>query len=131
MFVTFVNNISSPHMFAVDPTLHWANPNNVPTPVPPFSSGNLSYQFPIPLIPHLHGGETRSDSDGHPEAWWTFSGIRGRVIFFFSFAFVFSLFRFQTFSSPGGNPGNNNSAIFQFPNEQPPGTVQRKERKRV
>jgi hypothetical protein len=119
--VTFVNNISSAHMFAVDPTLHFANPNNVSRPVPPFASGNLSYQFPVPLIPHLHGGETQSDSDGHPEAWWTFSGLRGRVIFGFCLGFCFWLISNQTFSSPGGAPSNNNSAIFRFPNQQPPG----------
>lgn len=32
VFVTFVNNISTPHLFAVDPTLHWANPNRVSPP---------------------------------------------------------------------------------------------------
>ena len=28
--VTWVNNITQPSLFAVDPTIHWANPNNIP-----------------------------------------------------------------------------------------------------
>ena len=36
--VEWVNNITTPYMFPVDPTLHWANPHNLPTPTPPFNS---------------------------------------------------------------------------------------------
>ncbi|MFW9888960.1 MAG: hypothetical protein ACFFER_12305, partial [Candidatus Thorarchaeota archaeon] len=80
--VEYQNKIASPHMFPVDPTLHWANPNNVPmgTYVPPFTPYPPGYpeaQSPVPLIPHLHGGEVQSTSDGHPEAWFTASGIHG------------------------------------------------------
>ena len=106
--VTFTNNITTPHLFQVDPTLHWANPNNLSHPTAPFSpglAGNLSYLFPVPLIPHLHGLEARSDSDGHPEAWWTFDGKRG-----------------ASFSSPGA-PATTDSATFVFPNRQPPVTA--------
>ncbi len=28
--VQWVNNITEPNLFAVDPTLHWANPNKIP-----------------------------------------------------------------------------------------------------
>ena len=28
--VTWINKITTPQMFAVDPTMHWANPNNIP-----------------------------------------------------------------------------------------------------
>lgn len=72
--VKWVNNITGCNQFAVDPTLHWANPNNMVSPKPPFSSyppGYLSAQGPVPLVVHLHGGEVRSDSDGSPEAWFT------------------------------------------------------------
>jgi len=38
--VQWVNKLTGPHMFVVDPTLHWANPNNIPMmlmpPFPPF-----------------------------------------------------------------------------------------------
>ena len=34
--VKWVNDISSPSLFAVDPTIHWANPNGMATPSPPY-----------------------------------------------------------------------------------------------
>ena len=51
------------HLLPVDTTLHWANPLDRP-PGDPFSA-------PVPVVPHLHGGHTESDSDGLPEYWWT------------------------------------------------------------
>lgn len=72
--VQWVNNITEPNMFAVDPTLHWANPNNMPAPTPPFIPFPPGYplaQSPVPLVVHLHGAEVRSDSDGHPDSWFT------------------------------------------------------------
>ncbi|NDI33269.1 multicopper oxidase domain-containing protein [Chengkuizengella sediminis] len=72
--VQWVNNLTDPHFLPVDPTLHWANPNNMPTPEPPFQSFPPGYplaQCPVPVSTHLHGGEVRSDSDGGPESWFT------------------------------------------------------------
>jgi bilirubin oxidase len=65
-----------PHLLPVDPTLHWANPpggrrgrdsrpdfGGGPTPGP--------YTGPVPMVVHLHGGEsTREESDGYAEAWY-------------------------------------------------------------
>jgi len=64
----------------VDPTLHWANPNGMPMPTAPYSQFPPGYeqaQNYVPLIPHLHGGEVQSTSDGHPDAWFTANGQRG------------------------------------------------------
>jgi len=72
--VQWINNITEPSLFAVDPTLHWANPNNIPEPTPPFLPFPPGYplaQSPVPLVVHLHGGEVRSDSDGGPDTWFT------------------------------------------------------------
>ncbi len=72
--VQWVNNITEPNLFAVDPTIHWANPNNFPPPLPPFRTFPPGYplaQSPVPLVSHLHGGEVRSDSDGGPDSWFT------------------------------------------------------------
>ncbi|QUI21001.1 multicopper oxidase domain-containing protein [Vallitalea pronyensis] len=72
--VQWVNNLTEPHFLPVDPTLHWANPNNMPTPEPPFLDFPPGYplaQSPVPVTTHLHGGEVRSDSDGGPESWFT------------------------------------------------------------
>lgn len=48
----------------VDKTLHWADPLN---------EGHVhgTYTGPVPTVVHLHGGETESASDGHPDAWFT------------------------------------------------------------
>jgi FtsP/CotA-like multicopper oxidase with cupredoxin domain len=115
--VTWVNRIDTAHMFAVDPTLHWANPNNFPMPgmgmgMPPVTApiyppGYPEAQFPVPLIPHLHGGEVQSTSDGHPEAWFLYNGTHG----------------------PAYNSANvtsipyPNAAVFHYPNMQPPTTL--------
>jgi len=72
--VQWVNNLIEPHPLAVDPTIHWADPNNMGMPMPPFPPfppGFPLAQSPVPIVTHLHGGETESDSDGHPEAWFT------------------------------------------------------------
>ncbi|MBC8062772.1 MAG: multicopper oxidase domain-containing protein [Clostridiaceae bacterium] len=73
--VQWINNIFSPHSLPVDPTLHWADPNNlgmvIPDLVPPFPPGLPDAQYPVPVVPHLHGGEDHSIFDGHPDAWFT------------------------------------------------------------
>jgi len=48
-----------------------------PQPWPGFPLGFPDAQSPVPVVPHLHGGETQSTSDGHPEAWFTASGMTG------------------------------------------------------
>ncbi len=72
--VQWVNNLTGSYPLAVDPTIHWANPNNMPMPMPPFPPfppGFPLAQQPVPIVTHLHGGETEPPSDGHPEAWFT------------------------------------------------------------
>jgi len=47
-----------------DQTLHWADPNG--------EHGSFApYEGPVPVVPHLHGGEVPSESDGGPDAWFT------------------------------------------------------------
>jgi len=107
--VTWANQIAGDHMFAVDPTLHWADPNNFGMPMPPFTPYPPGYpqaQSPVPLIPHLHGGEVQSYYDGHPEAWFTNGGIRGPA------------FDTSVVVTPDAY-----SAVFNYPNEQPPTTL--------
>ena len=72
--VQWVNNLSEPTPLAVDPTIHWADPNNIGMPMPPFPPfppGFPLAQRPVPTVTHLHGGESESASDGHPDAWFT------------------------------------------------------------
>lgn len=80
--VKWINKLKGKHLFAVDPTIHWANPNNmpmhnIPKPWPPFPPGFKKAQFPVPIVTHLHGGENESVNDGYPDAWFTFNGKRG------------------------------------------------------
>jgi len=73
--VKWINKLSSPHQLPVDPTLHWADPNNlgmVMCPCLPFPPGYEKAQYPVPIVTHLHGGEVPSAFDGHPDAWFTY-----------------------------------------------------------
>jgi spore coat protein A, manganese oxidase len=120
--VTWVNNVREPYMFAVDPTLHWANPNMMPMhmdlmpPYPPFPPGfnGTPYIFPdgsiankegydaqsiAALVPHLHGAEVRSTSDGYPTGWFTANGMQG-----------------ANYTTEA--PVANNSTIYIYPNAQ-------------
>lgn len=50
----------------VDQTLHWADP------LMEMNSMLMSpYTGPVPVAPHLHGGEVPSESDGGPNSWFT------------------------------------------------------------
>ena len=78
--VKWLNEIGIPHLFSVDPTLHWANPNGVPAPDGPFEANYPTIadaQSPVPVVTHVHGLEVGSASDGTPEAWFTATGKKG------------------------------------------------------
>lgn len=79
--VKWYNQLKGKHPFAVDPTLHWANPNDMPMdpkkPWPLFPPGFYKAQYPVPIVTHLHGGEVAPPSDGFPEAWFTHNGLYG------------------------------------------------------
>jgi len=79
--VKWVNKLYGSEMFAVDPTLHWANPNKMSMdpskPWPKFPPGFSRAQRPIATVTHLHGGEVPSVYDGHPDAWFTANGKKG------------------------------------------------------
>jgi len=130
--VTWINTITSNYMFPIDPTLHWANPNNIPMdtamtqamnglapPYPPGYNGipytlpgtttvtnpnGWNAQAPVPLVTHLHGGEVLSDYDGGPEQWFTQSGPQG-----------------ADYRSVPGAPLNG--ATYEYPNMQQPATL--------
>ncbi|BFI43370.1 protein MpLPR4 [Marchantia polymorpha subsp. ruderalis] len=61
-YITFENHITDAHhLFMVDPTIHRAEPP----------------RGGVPMTVHLHGGETESKYDGHPESWFTAAGDTG------------------------------------------------------
>ncbi len=63
-----------PHLFAVDQSLHWANPaadckgGEVRTDCAGTSAA--PYTGPVPIITHVHGAHVRRSADGYTEAWW-------------------------------------------------------------
>jgi bilirubin oxidase len=59
-----------PHLFTIDPTLHWANPVGPVDTRPTFTATPPPYAGPVPLVTHLHGGHIDPESDGFPEAWY-------------------------------------------------------------
>jgi spore coat protein A len=59
------------HILPIDKTTHWAGHHYETT---------MSAPLPgIPTVTHLHGGHTRADSDGEPEAWFLRSFRNGPV----------------------------------------------------
>ena len=116
-------------MYPVDPTIHWANPNNIDMEAameqtmqglaPPFPPGyngtpytipgtttitnpeGWNAQSPVPIVTHLHGGQVPSDYDGGPEQWFTPNGIHGKD------------YRTASATEP-------NAAIYYYPNAQVP-----------
>lgn len=128
IYVRYQNQLTGvSHLFAVDPTLHWADPTNPnpgtmrmwdqPYPAYPGTFTNavegwsLNAQTPIPLIPHLHGGETQSTSDGHPEAWFTPDGEQGPA------------YNTELTTWWDGTTVASNEVIFRYPNAQPATTL--------
>jgi spore coat protein A len=63
-----------PHLLAVDPTLHWANPpggTDDRDSRPTFTETPGRYTGPVPLVTHVHGAVgVGDDSDGYAEAWY-------------------------------------------------------------
>jgi len=125
--VTWVNDIHEPYMFAIDPTIHWANPNGMPQsmdlrpPYPPFLPGynGTPYVYPngtiankegydaqstAALTPHLHGAEVRSTSDGYPTGRFTATGKKG-----------------ENYTTEA--PTADNATVYVYPNGQQPTTL--------
>jgi spore coat protein A, manganese oxidase len=107
-----------PPLFAVDQTLHWANP-----PMECIDGMNMSdcrgqnpmpYTGPVPMVPHLHGAHVQPDSDGYPEAWFlpAASNIpQGYAT------------RGSHFDQYPGTPRRSGEATYQYPNTQRAATL--------
>jgi spore coat protein A len=105
--VKWVNNITSPYMLPVDPTIHWANPTDYSTASAPYATyppGIAVVQSTVPLVTHLHGSETQSDYDGVPEEWFTANGTHGPT--------------YSTYETT-----DPNAAVYYYPNGQPSATL--------
>jgi spore coat protein A len=70
----WVDNIQQPAFLEVDPTLHWANPQSIEVPTPPFNlfpPGYTKSLFPVAHVTHTHGLVVAPDQDGTAEEWFT------------------------------------------------------------
>jgi spore coat protein A, manganese oxidase len=108
-----------PHLFTVDPTLHWANPpggNSGRDSRPTFRSTPPPYRGPVPLVTHLHGAHSREENDGYPEAWYL--PAAGNLPS--GFARVGTFYdRFKSESQDAtGSTWDPGTAVFQYANDQ-------------
>jgi spore coat protein A len=123
--VTWINQLVDrqgrflPHLLPVDPTLHWANPpggvdgrDSTPT----FSTTPGPYTGPVPIVTHLHGGHTREESDGYPEAWYL-PAARDIPAAFASVGSFYDEFRGK-FAARYGIKWEPGTATFQYDNDQ-------------
>ena len=114
-----------PHLLAVDPTLHWANPpggaadrDSRPT----FASTPGPYTGPVPIVTHLHGAAGVGDeSDGYAEAWYLPAAGNIPAGYategtWYSFFAGKAASKFAVAWGPG-------FAIFQYPNDQRESTL--------
>ncbi|WGD42392.1 multicopper oxidase family protein [Streptomyces cathayae] len=128
--VTWVNDLVDsrgrflPHLLAVDPTLHWANPpggeagrDSRPT----FTSTPGPYTGPVPIVTHLHGGHSTEESDGYTEAWYL---PRAKNIprGFATVGSFYNEFR-EEFAHAHGLEWEPGTATFQYANDQRAATL--------
>jgi spore coat protein A len=114
-----------PHLLAVDPTLHWANP---PGGIaerdmrPTFTETPGPYTGPVPMVTHVHGAVGVGDeSDGYAEAWYLPAannipdGYARRGTWF-------RFFKQKALASYGASWGPG-FAVFQYPNDNRAATI--------
>jgi len=106
-----------PHLLAVDPTVHWANPPGGETgrDMPPtFESTPGPYTGSVPITTHLHGGDTQDHSDGYAEAWYL-PAARNLPDGFATEGSRYEYFREKSPLGDSWGPGN---AVFEYANGQ-------------
>jgi bilirubin oxidase len=128
--VTWVNDLVDrngrflPHLLAVDPTLHWANPpggRHGRDSRPVFKVTPGPYTGPVPIVTHLHGGHSTEESDGYAEAWYLPSArdVPGGFAAAGSF---YEEFR-EKFADRHGSAWKPGTATFQYANDQRASTL--------
>lgn len=107
--------------YSADQTLHWADPANLGMmmgmcSVPPVAGDPpqcFKYAGPIPVVPHLHGGEVPAAIDGGPDAWFlnqkTGYSTHGKG--------------YYTYNYDPEADAQNNFSIYRYPNSQEAGPL--------
>jgi bilirubin oxidase len=110
-----------PHLFAVDQTLHWANPAGGPGGTDTHGMDAMPYTGPVPIVTHVHGAHTTEDSDGYPEAWYL-PAANDIPAGYATGGRLFDQFK-QEAEARQGQTWEPGSAVFQYPNDQRPATL--------
>jgi bilirubin oxidase len=113
-----------PHLLAVDPTLHWANPAGGPDgrdTRPSFTSTPGPYTGPVPIVTHLHGSHARDESDGYPEAWYLPAAVNIPGGYATEGTY-YNLFR-EKAEERLAVPWVHGSSVFEYENDQRSGTL--------
>ena len=110
-----------PHLLAVDPTLHWANPPGPRDTRPRFKSTPGPYRGPVPIVTHVHGAHSTEESDGYPEAWYL-PAANNIPAGYFRNGTWYERFKakFQSIWHERWDPG---TAVFQYANDQHAATL--------
>ena len=115
------NNNFLPHLLAVDPTLHWANPPGPIDSAPSFSSTPKRYRGPVPIVTHVHGAHSTEESDGFAEAWYL-PAAKNIPPGYSREGSLYSTFKAK-FQSKWGQEWKPGTAVFQYANDQPAATI--------
>jgi FtsP/CotA-like multicopper oxidase with cupredoxin domain len=109
-----------PHLLAVDPTLHWANPpggTDGRDTRPTFDTTPLAYDGPVPMVTHVHGAISVGDeSDGYAEAW--FLPDAGGIPMEYATEGTWYDFFAGKAAAKFGVTWGPGFAVFQYPNDQ-------------
>jgi spore coat protein A len=110
-----------PHLFAVDQTLHWANPPGGTAGRDGHGMEQAPYTGPVPMTTHVHGAHTTEWSDGFPEAWYL-PAARDIPAGYASTGTYYDRFKAEAETALGQKwaPG---TAVFQYPGDQRPTTL--------
>ena len=109
-----------PHLLAVDPTLHWANPPGGIAGRDMRSSFDKTpgaYTGPVPLVTHLHGiAGVGDESDGFAEAWFL-PAAKNIPAGYATVGTWYNTFKAKA-EGKFGQTWDPGTAIFQYPNNQ-------------
>jgi spore coat protein A, manganese oxidase len=110
-----------PHLLAVDPTLHWANPPGPRDTRPRFKKTPGPYRGPVPIVTHVHGAHSTEESDGYAEAWYLPHANNIPATYFKTGTWhdAFKT-KFQGIWQQPWEPG---TAVFQYANDQRASTL--------
>lgn len=103
-----------PHLFAVDQTLHWANPPAIgckdgTNKTDCAGTDPSPYAGPVPMITHVHGAHVGPESDGYPEAWYLPDALNIPTGY---------VKQGSLWDQAAGFPVVAGQAVFQYPNDQ-------------